>query len=66
LRDRRGGSGDAFGKGTLISSAILDKGYFRFIPSGPRINIDGLKADSPDATKKYEDTQNDEKEMSGR
>jgi len=25
-----------------------------------------LKADSPDATKKYEDTQNDEKEMRGR
>jgi hypothetical protein len=66
LRDWRGGGGDAFGEGTLISSPILDKGYIHFIPTIPRINIDGLKADRPDATKKYEDTQNDEKEMSGR
>jgi hypothetical protein len=65
LWDWRGGGGGTFGKGTLNSSAILDNGYFHFIPTGPRINIDGLKADSPDATKKYENTQNDEKEMSG-
>jgi hypothetical protein len=66
LRNWRDGGGNEFGKGTLISSPILDKGYIHFIPTIPRINIDGLKADSPDATKKHEDTQNDEKEMSNR
>ena len=64
LRDWRGG--DAFGKGILIGSPNLDKCYIHLIPTRPRINIDGLKAHSPDATKKYEDAQNDEKEISGR
>ena len=66
LRDWRGRGGDVFGKGTPIDSPILDKGYILFIPTRPRINVDSLKADSPDATKKYEDAQNDKKDMSGR
>jgi len=63
LRGCRGGGGDAFGKGTFINYPIVDKGYIPFIPAGPGVNIDSLKADSPDATKKDKDTQNDEKEM---
>jgi hypothetical protein len=65
LWDWRSGGGVAFEKGTLISS-IFDKRYIHIIPARPRVNIDSLKADGPDAAKKYEDTNSDEKEMRGR
>jgi hypothetical protein len=64
LGDRRGGGKVAFGKGTLISS-LFDKGHIHVI-TRPRVNIDSLKADRPDATKKNEDTHSDEKEIRSR
>ena len=54
-------------KPRLAPSSII--GCIHFIPTRPRINIahiDGLKADMPDATKRYEDTQNDEGSWSHR
>jgi len=65
LWDWRSGGGVAFEKGTLISSPIFDEGYV-LITARPRVNIDSLEADSPDAAKKYENTHGDEKEMRGR
>jgi hypothetical protein len=66
LRDWKGGGGVAFGKGVFISSPIFVKGYINVIPAGPCVNNDCLKADGPDAAKKYEDTHSNEKEMRGR
>jgi hypothetical protein len=65
LRDWRGGVGMHLREGSPPSvSPILDLGYIHyFIPTRPRINIDGLNG--PDATKKYDDTQHGE-EMNGR
>ena len=55
----------AFGNGSFIGNSVFDKGYINVIP-GPCVNGDSLKADGPDAAKKYEDTHGDEKEMRGR
>lgn len=60
-RVNRGGVG--FGKGGLISNPIFDKGDIDVIAAGPCADIDRLKADSPDAAKKDDDTQSDEEEM---
>lgn len=60
-RVNRGGV--AFGKGGLISDPIFDKGDIDVIAAGPCADIDCLKADSPDAPKKDDDTQSDEEEM---
>jgi hypothetical protein len=47
----------------LISDLIFDKGDIDVIAAGPCADIDRLKADSPDAAEKDDDTQSDEEEM---
>jgi hypothetical protein len=66
LRDWRSGGGVTFGKGTFISSPLFDKGHIHVFPARPRVDIDSLKADRPNATKKDDDAQSDEKEVRGR
>jgi len=52
-----------FGKGSLISNPIFDDDEINVITAGPRANIDRLKADSPDPTKKDDNTNSDEEEV---
>jgi len=52
-----------FRKGSLISNPVFDNGGINIVAVGPRANIDRLKADSPDPTKKDDDTDSDKEEM---